>query len=278
MAEALMQAPSAVRHYGTIGLTDQRQLSLGYDAVADHMWMEPEFYAGMARKVAETGVDRDASLIDVGCGTGPMLGALGRAGFTNLSGVDFSARCVEKTRQAVPQADVWQHDVLDGPLPPRDTILMTEVIEHVADPIHALRNIHTSLKDGGTFIISFPNRWAYWPLYYLNPVRNLLPASWRLPRAAVDFLTIPYEMRSTQPIDHAYSVPEVRRLLHAAGWRIVREDGLVLWPMLRLPQLPWTYTLFNALEGTLGRLWPRSACYRYLFVCVKAGPTELPRR
>jgi 2-polyprenyl-3-methyl-5-hydroxy-6-metoxy-1,4-benzoquinol methylase len=233
------------------------------------MWMEPEFYAAMARKVVAAGVPRAARLIDVGCGTGPMLAALARAGYAHLSGVDFSARCVEKTREAVPTAEVWQHDVLDGPLPTQDFILMTEVIEHVRDPHAALANIRASLADDGLFLLSFPNRWAYWPLYYLNSARNLLPRDWRLARSAVDFLTIPYEMRSTQPIDHAYSVPEVRRLLAESGWRILREDGLVLWPMFRLPQLPWTYTLFNALENTIGRLWPRAGCYRYLFICAK---------
>jgi SAM-dependent methyltransferase len=256
----------AVKHYGTLGLTDQRRLSLGYDAIADHMWMEPRFYRSMADKVRQAKVPATASVLDVGCGTGPMLSALATAGYQHLSGVDFSARCVEKTRAAVPQAEVWQQDVLDGPLPAHDVILMTEVIEHVRDPVTALRNIRESLSSEGRFFLSFPNRWAYWPAYYLNAARKLLPKDWVRARNAVDYLTIPYEMRSTQPIDHAYSVPEVRAFLHDAGFNILGEDGLVLWPMLRVPQLPWTYTLCDAMEGTLGRLWPRAAYYRYLFV------------
>jgi SAM-dependent methyltransferase len=257
------------QHYGTLGFTDQRRLSLGYDAVADHMWMEPQFYRSMADKVRQAGVAASSTVLDVGCGTGPMLSALASAGYQHLSGVDFSARCVEKTRLAVPQADVWQHNVLDGPLPTHDVILMTEVIEHVSDPVKALRNIRQSVTSNGRFFLSFPNRWAYWPGYYLNPLRNVLPESWPRARNAVDYLTIPYEMRSTQPIDHAYSVPEVRAFLaETGGWRILREDGLVLWPMLRVPQLPWTYPLLGALEDSIGRLWPRIACYRYLFVCA----------
>jgi 2-polyprenyl-3-methyl-5-hydroxy-6-metoxy-1,4-benzoquinol methylase len=254
-------------HYGTLGVADQRLLSRGYDAVADHMWMEPEFYRSMAGKVLAAGVDRSARVLDVGCGTGPMLSALNEAGFQRLSGVDFSARCVEKTRQAVPTADVWQHDILSGALPEQDVILMTEVIEHVLDPVVALRNAHASLSAAGRLILSFPNRWAYWPWYHCNAARNLLPRSWRLARAAVDFFTLPYEMRSTQPIDHAYAVPEVRRFLAEAGWHIDYEDGLVLWPMLRLPQLPWTYTVAGAVEDSIGRFWPKAAFYRYLFVC-----------
>jgi hypothetical protein len=77
-------------------------------------------------------------------------------------------------------------------------------------------------------------------------------------------------MRSIQPIDHAYSVPEVRNFLHSAGFRILTEDGLLLWPMLRVMRLPWTYPLFDFLEDTAGRLWPRQGCYRYIFICTPA--------
>jgi SAM-dependent methyltransferase len=259
-------------HFGTLGLADQERLSSGYDAVADHMWMEPQFYRAMAGKIRAARVPSSARVIDVGCGTGPMLSALSEAGFEHLSGVDFSARCVAKTQAAVPQAEVWQHNVLDGPLPEHDVILMTEVIEHVSDPIKALQNIRASLAPGGRFFLSFPNRWAYWPLYHLNALRNLVPHELPRGRSAIDYLTIPYEMRSTQPIDHAYCVPEVRAFLAQAGWQVLGEDGLVLWPMLRVPQLPWTYTVFDTLEATLGRAWPRIACYRYLFMCSPAEP------
>ena len=254
------------RHYGTLGLAEQAQLSTGYDAVADHMWMEPRFYRSIAQKVRQAGVPPAARVIDVGCGTGPMLGALRDAGFAHLSGVDFSARCVQKTHSAVPTADVWQHDIMAGPLPAHDVVLMTEVIEHVRDPLVALDHVRRSLAERGVLFLSFPNRWAYWPGYVLNPLRGLLP--WARARSAFDFLTLPYEMRSTQPIDHAYSVPEVRTFLDAAGFDVVREDGLVLWPMLRVAHWPWTYTVFDALEDSIGRLWPRQACYRYLFTCV----------
>ena len=113
------------KHYGTLGLIDQHLLSTGYDTVADHMWMEPEFYAWIAKQLQTARVPRTARILDVGCGTGPMLSTLAANGFQELSGVDFSARCVELTQAKVPQARVWQQDVLDGTFPPQDAIVMT---------------------------------------------------------------------------------------------------------------------------------------------------------
>lgn len=260
------------KHYGTLGLVDQQQLSTAYDRVTEHLPMEPRFYHWIARQLdrAGYGPDTPARVLDIGCGTGVLLSVLTAAGYQRLSGVDFSAECVVETRAAVPRAHVWQHDLLSGPVPEHDAIVMTEVIEHVGDPVAALGNVRESLAPGGRLLLTFPNRWAYWPWSYLAPARALVPQRWTWGRFAIDWLTKPYEMRSIQPIDHAYSVPEVRAFLRRAGLRVVNEDGVVLWPMLRVERFPWTFPLFDFLEDTLGRLWPRLACYRYMFTCARA--------
>ena len=38
-----------------------------------------------------------------------------------------------------------------------DTIIMGHVLEHIADPVLALRNIYSLLKDDGVFLVSVPN-------------------------------------------------------------------------------------------------------------------------
>ena len=260
------------KHYGTLGLVDQHQLSSAYDRVTEHLPMEPRFYRWVARQLdrAGYGPETPTRVLDIGCGTGVLLSVLTAAGYQQLSGIDFSAECVSETQAAVPRARVWQHDLLSGPVPAHDAIVMTEVIEHVADPLAALGNVRESLAPGGRLLLTFPNRWAYWPGSSLTSARAIVPRRWAWGRFAVDWLTTPYEMRSSQPIDHAYSVPEVRAFLQRAGFRIVNEDGVVLWPMLRVERFPWTFPVFDFLEDTLGQLWPRAACYRYMFTCARA--------
>jgi hypothetical protein len=81
---------------------------------------------------------------------------------------------------------------------------------------------------------------------------------------------MPYEMRSSQPIDHAYSVAEVRGFLRTAGFKVESEHGLRMWPMLRIPGLDWSDRLVGLIEKNLRPYLPRTLFYRYLFVCRPA--------
>lgn len=54
------------------------------------------------------------------------------------------------------------HDLTSGPLPERyATIICSDVIEHVDNPIAMLRNLRESLRPGGRIIITTPNA-NYW--------------------------------------------------------------------------------------------------------------------
>jgi len=43
----------------------------------------------------------------------------------------------------------------------------------------SFRQRGAALVPGGRLVLSFPNRWAYWPWYHLNPLRKLIPAAFR---------------------------------------------------------------------------------------------------
>ncbi len=269
------------RHYGTIGLAAEEVLSRAYDDIAEETAMYPAFYSWIATSIKGSGLPFSAALLDIGCGTGRMLEELANTGYRDLAGLDFSAECVAISKGRMPKAKIWQHNIMDGPIGrPVDAVLMSEVIEHVSDPHIALANIARSLPEGGYLFLSFPNRLAFWPLYHLGCLLPLLPDNQRL-RHWFRWFTLPYEMWSSQPqpigyevslqpIDHAYSVREVRRFLVAAGFRVVGERGFRLWPMLRIAGLEWTMTVTDFAERTIGRLVPRRFYYRYMFVCRRA--------
>src|SRR3954452_11025699 len=84
-----------------------------------------------------------ARALDVGCGAAPGLRYLRRRGIVAY-GCDVSAAALAAARQAMPDAQLVRCD-LDRGLPfasgQFDLVLMSEIVEHVADPALVLAEI-----------------------------------------------------------------------------------------------------------------------------------------
>ena len=100
-------------------------------------------------------------LLDVGCGTGNVLEALGRFGVA--VGMEADATLVAAARAA-------GLDVRLGALPNDrvvpvgwpDVILLLDVLEHLDDDAAALRTAHALLEPGGTLVAAVPAyRWLW---------------------------------------------------------------------------------------------------------------------
>ncbi len=116
----------------------------------------------------------DASVLDVGCGCGANARALReRSPGVRVFGVEPNERAVELARDAcheVFHGTVEEWARTSGAPPSFDAVLLSDVLEHVADPIAFLRSLAAlrALHDA-LWIISVPN-YAVW----YNRVRTLL--------------------------------------------------------------------------------------------------------
>ena len=96
-------------------------------------------------------------LLEVGCGSGRFLNRMRKAGWA-VEGIDFdpvaAARVEEK--YGIPVA-VGSLPELGYPEGAYDVVAMSQVIEHVPDPVALLQECRRVLRPGGRLVLSTPN-------------------------------------------------------------------------------------------------------------------------
>jgi ubiquinone/menaquinone biosynthesis C-methylase UbiE len=99
----------------------------------------------------------EGKLLDVGCGIGVLLRRIrDRYPELELSGVDFSAVGVERTQGYGFRADQAVLPAIPYPDRSVDCITATEVLEHLDNPLAAVRAFHRVLTAGGRVVVSVP--------------------------------------------------------------------------------------------------------------------------
>jgi SAM-dependent methyltransferase len=119
---------------GADGDKYRRWRDLGAVGKADHV----------VELVARAGVGGIASVCEVGCGDGAVLGELGRRGFGRRRvGYEISSTGVKLTaeREEVAEAAVFDGEHLPVPDGAFDLVFATHVLEHVPDPAPLAREL-----------------------------------------------------------------------------------------------------------------------------------------
>lgn len=96
-------------------------------------------------------------VLDVGCGSGEWLYVLGARGHSAV-GLEPDPNYGEFGRQEY-GVDIRTGSVLTAEMPEGqfDCATMFHVLEHIPDPLAALRRVHGWLKDGGVLVLEVPN-------------------------------------------------------------------------------------------------------------------------
>lgn len=132
-------------------------------------------------KILEEHVEKDARVLDLGCGIGLSLHILAQI-FPNTVGCDIDEKALKACDKILKEVGVSNIDLklYDGRKLPFssntfDGILSIEVVEHVENPNLMLKEIQRVLKKDGILIITTPNK--YWPMetHYKLPFLSFLP-------------------------------------------------------------------------------------------------------
>lgn len=99
---------------------------------------------------------RDAAILDVGCGSGAWLSRLDRAGFSNLSGIDYDTAQTVIGCATVSRVDMNEQNW--SPLAGRFRLITAiEVIEHIENIGIFFDRLQHHLDDGGRILLTTPN-------------------------------------------------------------------------------------------------------------------------
>ncbi|PYS16046.1 MAG: hypothetical protein DMG17_13040 [Acidobacteria bacterium] len=101
--------------------------------------------------------DRGVDVLDVGCGSGTLLGLLKHRGF-RVTGLDFSAEAaaIAKAENGVDVA-VGSLEEAHFPAESFDVVTLFHVMEHVTNPRLVLAEVSRVLKPNGVAILQVPN-------------------------------------------------------------------------------------------------------------------------
>jgi 2-polyprenyl-3-methyl-5-hydroxy-6-metoxy-1,4-benzoquinol methylase len=158
-------------------------------------------------------------VLEVGCGRGGFVHLLASQG-ASVCGADFSGSALEvataraKRDPAVAnRIDLVQADAQQLPFANDmfDIIISCEMIEHVPDPLAAVREMARVCRPGGLLYLTTPNYMNLIGLYELY-------AAIRRKNLHSDF---------SQPLDRHCVFFQTRGLVREAGWQIVDSDGTV---------------------------------------------------
>lgn len=113
-----------------------------------------------SRLIHESGavLPKGAKAMDIGCATGACLSV-----FLDLNlepyGIDVNPYAIETSRKNVPNAQLFMGKFEDRPddMNGFSMIIMSDVIEHAADPAGLLDSVNKSMCPGGQLILVTPN-------------------------------------------------------------------------------------------------------------------------
>lgn len=177
-----------------------------FPAAADRLLTRATYPLMPFRWFAGLRLGTSARILDVGCGEGYLLRRLALAGFTRLTGID--PHMAEQSESDVLSLRRARLDEVRGPF---DVVMLHHVLEHLGDPVAALREVATLLAPGGAVVARVP-----------------LADSWAARHYGADWVQLDAPRHLSVPTEAAMGIA-----VSAAGLRLRRSwrdsDAIQIW-------------------------------------------------
>ena len=248
---ALLDRVAQCRSCGMIYVSPRLDAALiesGYEAGDDPMFVQQNaqrirtFARAVRGILSRTGIQPAGKrLLDVGCAGGAFPAAARDAGFA-VEGIEPN-RWLGQYAQTTYGIPVHQGVLKPGMFPPEsfDVVTIWDVIEHLADPHDALRNIRALLRPDGYLWLNYPDagsimarllgwRWPFWLSVHLHYYTRRTIES-QLRRAA---FTVCYTRAHWQELQLGYVLRRAAAVVPPARYvgSLVRGLGMEQVPVL----------------------------------------------
>ena len=149
----------------------QKDYDKYYSTTQKYLYMYSDKHGGVSEEEAkkynkqidriEKYINKDANILEIGCGKGGLLINLKKRGFNNLCGLDVSSFqkniLIENNIDYISSSFFDMHKINKK----FDCIISSEVIEHIYDLKSLVNNIYNILNDNGIIYIDVPNSSEY---------------------------------------------------------------------------------------------------------------------
>jgi 2-polyprenyl-3-methyl-5-hydroxy-6-metoxy-1,4-benzoquinol methylase len=207
----------------------------GYPPNDSLTWLGARAERSRFARLLDEAIPGDATIAEIGCGTGQMSLYLARADRivigADLTRASLLLGAAAAARFAVDKALFVETDLASSALRPAafDVVYCSGVLHHTADPRESFRHIARLVRPGGMIIIGLYNSIARIPLRMRRAVARLTNERW-IPRDPVlnDRAAEPARREAwlrdqyRHPEEHRHSLAEVRRWFAENGIEYVR--------------------------------------------------------
>jgi len=201
------------------------------------------------------------TVLEAGCGEGILSFEIAKAGAKKVVGIDFSPEGIKNAREKhnLKNLEFFAEDLLKHK-GKYDVIISLGTVEHMDNPLRALRKIKKMLNAGGTMIITSPN--------WTNPRGYILQTLYHLFKAPITLADLHY----FTPINY---MEFAKKLNMKLSWQTIDDDWSQGQKMLRdlerrLPNVLRDAKLLNKKENIKSLL-------KWLEKCVIPFDNKLPQ-
>lgn len=179
---------------------------IDYDKIALEYAHHRRVHPGVLKRLFEaSGITSASKVLEVGCGTGNYILALESLARCLCWGIDPSQQMLSKARERSRRIDfrIGTAEKLEFPQDFFDLVFSVDVIHHVKDRVHYLREAHRILKKSGQICTTTDSEWI---------IRHRQPLAVYFPETVeADLARYP-------------SIAELREAMKLVGFRDIREN------------------------------------------------------